>query len=451
LKNKIMEFSKKNIIKIALIAGGIIILLFIVNAIWPKKTVKPAYLLIWGVYDDESAFKAQIEEYSKANKTITIKYEKKNPATYEEDLMRAFAENKAPTIFMIHNTWLPKYKNLLSELPDALAKEILPFETFRNSFVDVVEKDFSENGKIYALPLYVDTLAMYYNKDFFNSAGISEPLETWDDLILNIDGLIKKDKWGQIIRAGVAMGTAENVNRATDILSLLMLQGGTKMISDDRKRTTFQESIRIDEKYYYPGQEALRFYTDFANPAKRIYTWNKQMPYSIDAFIQGKTAIMFNYSHQIPVIKDRAPYLNFGIAPMPQVKDRAFDVNYANYWGFAVAKKAKSLENDRITQEAWRFLVFLTQQKGSKTYLEKTKKPTARKDLVGWQKDHPELGVFAMQSLTAKSWYQVDNLKIENIFSNAIDSVILGSATVEKAIDAAATQMNLEMAKLQQQ
>ena len=33
--------------------------------------------------------------------------------------------------------------------------------------------------------------------------------------------------------------------------------------------------------------------TDFANPKKSVYTWNVQQHYSIDAFIEGKVAMMF--------------------------------------------------------------------------------------------------------------------------------------------------------------
>jgi multiple sugar transport system substrate-binding protein len=440
-----MEFTRKKIIKIGIISVGFIVLLFIISLIFKKEPIKPTYLVVWGVFDEEDVFREQITEYTRQNKGITIKYEKKNPETYEDDMLRAFAENKAPDIWMMHNTWLPKYKTLIKEIPDTLAKEILPFESFKNSFVDVVEKDLSENNKIYGLPLYVDTLAMFYNKDFFNSEGIVAPPQNWDELVDDIDNLIKKDQWGQITRAGVALGTARNINRATDILGLLMLQNGTKMVGDDKKKATLSESMRLDEKSYYPGREALRFYTDFSNPSKRTYTWNRQMRYSVDAFVEGKTAIMFNYSHQIPTIKARVPYLNFAVVPMPQVKDRNFDINYANYWAFTVSKKSKSIENERIAQEAWRFIVFLTQQENSKKYLEKAKKPTARKDLVDWQRKDLELGVFAKQSLTAQSWYQIDNLKIEKIFSDAIDSIVLGSATVEKAIDVAASQVNLLM------
>ena len=87
----------------------------------------------------------------------------------------------------------------------------------------------------------------------------------------------------------------------------------------------------------------------------------------------------------------------------------------------------------------------MTNTKSSKTYLEKTKKPTARKDLIEWQKSDLDLGVFSKQSLTAKNWYQADNIKIEKIFSEAIESIILGSATPEKAVDVAVSQVNLLM------
>ena len=420
------------------IAAGVIALVVIIGIIFRKPPTPPVHLVVWGVYDDLSVFNDLISNYSKQNKNVSIKYEQKNPATYEEELIRAYAEDKAPDIWMMQNSWLPKYKTIITEIPKTL-DELLPFAAFKNTFVDVVEKDFSENEKIYGLPLYVDTLAMYYNKDFFNSAGISSPPTTWDELVADVNVLAKKDQWGNIQRAGVALGTAGNINRATDILELLMLQNGTKMVNDNKTMAIFDESILRNGENYYSGREALRFYTDFSNPSKRTYTWNKEMRYSIDAFIEGKTAIMFNYSHQIPVIKARAPYLNFGIAPMPQIKDRTFDVNFANYWGFTVSKKSKTQE------DAWKFIIYLTQASNSKKYLEKTSKPIARRDLLEWQKTDLQLGVFANQSLTAQSWYQIDNAKIETIFSNAIDSVVLGTAAINKAMETAASQVNLLM------
>lgn len=422
--------------QLLIIVFGIILIVIVILIFSPKKErCKPAALEIWGVYDESEVFTDLIKIYQKQNKCVSIKYEKKNFADYEEGLINAFASDKEPDIWLIHNTWLAKHKDKIKELPEIL----LSFNSFRETFVDGVEKDLSENNKVYGLPLYVDTLALYYNKDFFNTAGITSPPETWDDLIEDLDKLTRKNQWGAIERAGIALGIAENINRSTDILALLMLQNGTKMVSDDKKSATFDEGISSEQGFYYAGQEALRFYTDFANPSKRTYTWNKQMPYSVDAFIEGKTAMMINYSHHIATIKSRAPYLSFGITPMPQIKGRQFDINYANYWAFTVSK------NTKASDEAWKFIIYLTNKENAQKYLEKTKRPASRRDLIDWQKNDLELGVFAKQSLTAKNWYQIDNNKIETILAEAIDSVILGRASVSKALETAASQVTLLM------
>ena len=165
------------------------------------------------------------------------------------------------------------------------------------------------------------------------------------------------------------------------------------------------------------------------------------MRYSVDAFVEGKTAIMFNYSHQIPTIKARAPYLNFAVVPMPQVKDRNFDINYANYWAPTVAKQSKN----QIA--AWKFLVYLSSTRGSSFYVNASNRPSARRDLVEQQKTDPDMGAFATQALSARSWYQVDSVAIETIFAEMIDDVNFGRATIRQAIQTAENKVSVLMAR----
>jgi len=422
--------------QLLIIAGGAVAIIIVLILFgWKGPRSKPAHLEIWGVYDEKEVFQDLIIDYQKKNKHVTINYQKKSFADYEKELINAFAADQGPDIWLMHNTWLPKHKDKIRELPS----ELLPFNLFKDSFVDVVQRDLIEDNKIYGLPLFVDTLALFYNKDLLNSAGISFPPGTWEELIDDLDKLIKKNQWGGIEVAGIALGTAENINRSTDILALLMLQNGTKMISDDKKSAAFDKSIYLEGKSYYPGQDALRFYTEFSNPSKRTYTWNRQMPYSIDAFIEGKAAMMINYSHHISTIKNKAPYLNFGISEMPQIQARRFDIDYANYWAFTVSKKSKAIN------EAWKFVLYLAEKENAKKYLEKTRRPTSRRDLIKWQEEDLELGVFAKQSLTARTWYQIDSNAIETIFADAIEDVVLGKATISKAVQTAANQITLLM------
>ncbi len=433
-KLKIMD--KKKILIIAIIVAVILIGIL---ALGIKRDTRPKSMTleIWSVYDDVDAYSELIEAYQKENKYVTINFQKKSFAEYEGELINALAAGKGPDIFDIHNTWLPKHKDKISSMPQTA--EFLNLKNFQDMFVDAVYQDFVDKAKIYALPLYVDTLALYYNKDFFNSVGIPSPPTTWDEFMDDVEKLTKKDQWGNIERGGVAMGTAENINRSTDILTLLMLQTGVEMTDKEHTRATFNLSTYLQGALFNPGKDALRFYTDFSNPTKSVYCWNRQMPFSIDAFYQGKTAMMINYSHHIDTIRAKSPYLNFGIAPVPQIKGREFDINYSNYWGLTVSKNAK------YPEEAWKFLLYISRSDNLKKYLEKAKRPTPRRDLIEWQRENPDLGVFANQALSARSWYQADNQAIETIFANMVESVVLGAETIEQALEKAADQITILM------
>jgi len=403
------------------------------------KPVKPqdVELEFWGVFDDSDVYRDLIKGFTDQNRNIKINYTKKTYQEYEKSLLEAMAAGRGPDIFMLHNTWFPKYEDKISSAPENL----ITLKKFKEDFVDAAVFDFVKDNGIYAFPLYVDTLALYYNKDIFNTAGIPDPPKTWEEFLVDVEKLTVKDERNNIMRAGAAIGAARNVNRSTDILSLLMLQSGARMVSEKKTAAEFDRTVDTGKEKFSPGERALRFYTNFSDPLNPVYTWNTRTHYSIDAFYEGAAAMMFNYSHHLSTIRAKSPYLNFGAAPMPQLQDKEFDVNYANYWGLAVSKNSKGAE------AAWKFIVWLSQKENSQKYLEKVKKPASRRDLILEQKNDPDLGIFAEQALSARSWYQVDNSAIETIFADMIESVILGEETVEKAIKKAAAQVSILMKK----
>jgi multiple sugar transport system substrate-binding protein len=310
----------------------------------------------------------------------------------------------------------------------------MTFRDYKDTFVDVAVQELTDGGEIYAIPLYIDTLALYYNKDIFDTEGVAQPPKTWNDFITTVERLTRFDNEGHIERAGAAIGTSRNVNRSTDILSLLMLQSGVEMVNDDFTLATFSEPVQGQNV----GEIALQFYTDFANPTKRVYTWNDEMFYSIDAFFTGQTAIMFNYSHHVKTLREKAPRFRFDVAPMPQIEDSE-TINYANYWAPTVS------EFSEAPVAAWRFLKYLSSPEGVIPYLNASERPVARRDLVEEQSIETELGVFAEQALSAFSWYQADNSAVETIFADMIDDINLNRASIREALSDAETKVNLIM------
>lgn len=397
-------------------------LVFIGAGCKEKETPLKANLVFWGVFDDSDAFEPLIRDFKATYPKVNIEYRKKTIEDYEKDVVNALAEGNGPDIFMIHNTWLPKHQAKITPIP----VELMGIKEYKDTFVDVASDDFISEEGIYAVPLYIDTLALFYNKDFFNNAGIPKPPVTWEEFQSHVEKLTKRDDSNNILEAGAAIGTAKNINRSPDILSALMIQKGTEMTSDNRE-ASFSDSL---------GQDALRFYTQFADRRKTSYTWNPLLHYSIDAFSERTAAMMFNYSYQYQTLKAKDPRLNFKVAPFPQI-DKNIKTNYANYWAPAVSASSEN------TQAAWTFLKFITEKQETEKYLSITKKPAARRDIIETQKTDPEIGVFAEQALSARSWYQIDNTAIDKIFADAIEDVVAGKSSVSQALSEAEEKINV--------
>lgn len=397
---------------------------------------KPVALEMWGVVDDTDVYQPVIDAYRKAHPNIQITYRRLRLEEYEQKLLEGFADDRGPDLFLIHNDWTGKYLSKIQPMPKTVKigsltvsgsfgtnrswtlveEPTILLRDYRNQYADVVSHDtirrvatnIPEPGmapimedKIVGMPISVDTLAMYYNKDLLNAAGVLEPATNWIDFQSQVQRIVKLDQDGQnFAQMAVALGTGNNISRAVDILTILMVQNGAKMANDFGVPTFHVMPMELSSmREEPPAYSALSFYTDFANPNKETYTWNAAQPESLDAFTQGKTAFYFGYAYDLATIKARAPKLNLGIAKLPQVSESS-EKNMANYWFWTVAKKSQS------SDAAWHFLNYLTKPENSKLVLDIMKRPAARKALLAPQLDDEQIGVFASQVLTSLSWYK---------------------------------------------
>lgn len=426
-----------------------------------QQKMQPITLNYWRVWDGPDDFDPLLQAYQQMHPFITINYRKLRYDEYEQALLDALAEDRGPDIFSIQNTWVRKYQSKLSALPDSISmvypvtkgtlkKEVIPelrttksvtITDVKNMFVDTVYHDvvLNENNqpKVFALPLSIDTLGMYYNKDLLNNAGIAELPSFWNkDFQQAVKKLTKQDLKGDLIQSGVAMGGSVNVERSADLIAALMMQNGAVMM--DGNEVTFNTIPPIfQERGYNPGMEAARFYADFANPAKEVYAWNSQLDNSLKRFIDGKLAIFFGYSYHLPIIQAQAPKLNFAIAKFPQIEGNPNEANVANYWVEGVSNKSK------YKNEAWDFIQFMTTKPEQvKKYLEKTKHPTALRSLINEQLNNDELKVFAGQLLVAKSWYRgKDFPAAERAMNEMIDAIVSNPEALEPAVNVAASRV----------
>lgn len=406
-------------------AAGLIILvliLMLVGAIPGLKgpgggEIPPVSLNVWGVFLSP----VTMGEIAANLPGFVINYRELDPATYEADLVNALAAGKGPDVFMIHSSWVPKHYEKLAPISTSQ----LGISSLRDLYPTVVEQDFGPDaGAVYALPVYLDTLTMLYNKNIFDQKGISLPPSTWTEFQEIIPKIRETDSAGRLVRPAAAIGGSnKNINRATDILSALMLQSGVKMTAADFSKATFAES----------GKNSLLFYAKFANPASEFYTWNATQENSLDSFAKEETAIIFNYQYQLRTLREKNPFLEIGIAPLPQPSKTGSAVNYANYWGLAVSNRAPNQLG------AWNFVWNLSGNASiAKTVAEKTGRLPALRSLIAERESDPLWSVFAKQALTARSWPQIDNNAVDEAFSKTIDDVLDG-VNPSKALQEAET------------
>lgn len=391
----------------------------------PRNTDGPRFssdltLTVWGLWQ-ESAHLEPIFTAFQEQTGATVEYKKiASVADYERKLLEAIAEDRGPDLFVIHHSWVNTKQALLSPAP----LEVVDEKAVREEFVDVVASDLVRQGQVYALPTSVDTLALYYNKDILAASGVARPPRTWEEFQQVVERLTRVSRFSTIEQSAAALGTARNVSRAADIVQLLMLQSGLPIAQGSGVAINNEQGIR-----------SLRFYTDFANKSKQVYTWDLQQDYSIDAFAEGETAMMIGYAYHRPIIGAKNPRLRFDVAPVPQIADSQ-PVNFAAYWPFAVSRSSPN------AAAAWQLLRFLTAAENAAVINATAGTPPAHRVAIEQQLRDPFFGVFAQQALTAATWPRPDVVAVDGAITTMIDSVITGAATVEESIARGETQLN---------
>lgn len=431
------------------------------------KMIEPVTLNYWRVFDGSDAFTPIINKYKALRPHVTVNYRLLTYGEYENAILSALAEGQGPDLITLQATQLPSWQARLAAAPAVITmpERHVSTTTFgtditytvsrvagptpksvKNDFVDGVLDDvvlptaqakpeLPPVPQVYGLPLATDSLALYYNRDLLDNAGISQPATDWKTFQDHVKKLTRLDETGAIIQSGAALGTADNVERAADIVSLLMMQNGAVM-TENGQATFDKTPAAMAGRALPPGAEALTFYTDFANPEKEVYTWNDKMPDSLQAFAEGHTAYFFGYSYHLASLRAMAPKLNFGIAPFPQIGGNN-PVNFANYWVEAVTRQSAH------QNEAWDFLTFLTNEENSASFLKSARKPTARRSLVNSQLDDLDLAVFAAQAPSAKSWYHgTDARATEQSFLDMIRQMLSREADPKRLVELTATKVN---------
>lgn len=357
--------------------------------------VSDAKLTLW-VYGWEKASADKIVEDAKAYKEktgVTIEVVPIASDSYSTKIQATLAGGTNPDLaFMdagVQSTQLASKGKLLG------LKEY-GVEEYKDKFYDSVWETLVYDEDIYGLRITSNNLALFYNTEMFDAAGVEYPTQewTWDDLRDAAKKLTSDNVYGLQLPIYDANG-----GYAWTWLPFLWQNGGD-VLNADKTEAVFNSK---------EGKEALEFWKALVQEDKSV---PQQAPATgVNRFTSGGVAMIIDGPWNLPTfIADPEFKDKFGVAPLPQKEDRATVVG-----GECVAV----FSNTKYPQEAYDYLVHLTISEFKETFWENWLTIPPQPEYADFYKDDAAYGeyiqVFSDQMQVSKTrpftatWPQIEN------------------------------------------
>ena len=402
------KLNKKQKIIVGVI-GGIFLILLVAGNNFMKKNIK-GEVSILGVGISEKIINNVAGGIKENVGNIKINYTVVSEDKYLEKLNNSFIYGNEPyDIIMVKN-------DMLLSLSDSIVPFKITEEEVKTLYLDTVYRDFYSNGFLYAKPIFIDNLALYYNRSILNKMGVFEVPDTWEELVEVVSKVKDVDEFGDVGLAGIGMGSSENVKHSVDILSLLMMQYGTRIYDGN---ALFANSVKYHNRDIIPGEKALSFYTKFSNAGigNKYYTWNAGMEKDIDLFSVGKLVFYLGTGMDREIIRDKNANLDYGISFIPQFENSPYEANLSTYYGLAVNKFSSKQEVAKLVVD------YLTSPEVSAVIVDEYKLSPALRSLSSLCNNEYYQNVFCSQSINSFNWSKPMYNSSIRVFKDMIDNV----------------------------
>ncbi len=418
------------VLVIAIIAG---VLVFSMQRQNQANTGEP--VTIWGTINQEvfSVYLNQINE--NVRDSIKATYREIEDDKFESVLVEALASGTGPDMVIMKDEWLAKHENKLY----TIGYDYLPQKTFKDTFIDAGNILLKQNG-ISGFPFIIDPLVMYYNKATLNSAGLAFAPKYWDEFLKNVPGLVRKDTSFNISKSAVALGEYRNIKNAKEILVTMIMQAGNPIVSRNvAGQGAGAFAINLEGRNGFavaPADAALNYYTQFSNPSKTLYSWNRALPNSDEMFLSGNLAFYFGLASEYFTIQRKNPNLNYDVAVIPQSRSSDNKLTYGDLYFLAILNNSKNIGG------AFTAANTLTSNVNLKLLANILSLPAVRRDLLVEVNSNSVLQNFNLSALIAVPFIDPDANKTSKIFSDMVESYTSGRSLISEAIERAQNELN---------
>ncbi|MEN9613748.1 MAG: hypothetical protein RLZZ347_55 [Candidatus Parcubacteria bacterium] len=387
--------------------------------------------VLWGTIPD-TQMQVILSQARVTDGLLDVTYVQKKPETFDQEFIEALASGKGPDGIILSQDSIVKYADKIIPIPFTT----LPERDFKDTFVTEGDLFLSDTG-VLGVPFTVDPLVLYWNRDVFANAGLATPPKLWQDFLTITPKLTVRKGVGDavITKTAVALGEYRNIENAKAILSALLLQAGTPIVSMKNGRPSSALGFR-SEQGFSPAESVLRFYTQFADPQKAMYAWNRSFTSAQQKFLSGDLATYVGFASELATLRVKNPNLNFDVTLLPQTSNDSLKTTFGQMYALALVRGSAN-PNGTIAN----FLSLASASVGS-VVSETLHLPPVRRDLLSVQPTDPYKAVFNNSALVAKGWLDPSRSTSDQIFKDLVESVSSGRLSLPEAISEANNQLD---------
>lgn len=396
---------------------------------------------IWGVVPSENfqrLFNTGVNDLDE--QFFHVSYLEINKSDFESEFLTALAEGRGPDLVLISGDQLVENKNRLTPIPYSSFDK----RNFRDLFIE--GGDLLELYEGYAgIPIMVDPLVMYYNKDILNSAGIPRPPSTWTEISALTSQLTESNSSFDVSKTTIPLGTFNNIKNAKEIIWALIMQAGNDVVVKDYSDSVTDFQSILAERLNYslpPAEAAINFYTQFSNPSRTIYSWNNSLPNSDEMFLAGDSAFYLGFASELPILKTKNPNLNFDVAEIPQSQNSSKKTTFGEMYFLALPRGASDIGSSFNTASLF------AQKENQERLSNITGLPSVRRDVLAEQDSTNSFSpVFNKSALYSRFVLEPDSDSSNNVLRSMIQSITSGQFDVSSAIKRANEVFENELGK----
>jgi multiple sugar transport system substrate-binding protein len=396
---------------------------------------EPVTITVWDYYGSATPIEPAIEGFEQEYPWITVEHEAITWDAALEQFTVVVSGGNAPDVATMDMTWIPTFgsNGLFADLTE-LSGGTLNGEPIEDQYTPGALEAMTLDDAYATMLFDFDAYALYYRADQFESKGIEVP-ETWDQLLAAADQLAEDtDGDGEKDRYLYGIGTT------CFHWCAFLFQAGGSILNEDESAAAFNSQAGLD---------AFQMYLDLQESGDGIY-WTQDLGDDlIPGIVDERIGMFADGPYYMGLLKDAAPD-QAGMWRVALAPQQAEPGSYLGGTGLSIPVNAEHPE------EAWLFIEYMLrpeQQVGVFEYAGAAPATSAALASPELTEPDPYFGgqapfpVFLDTMATATHFPYVEQWEqIDTIMTEMVDSVMVGGESPQDALDAAAAEVDDELA-----